>query len=85
MREHQRGAGRRGGEGRVRAPVALVGRDTELATVRRLLASGRLLSVVGAAGVGVGKSSVARAAATRPRACGTSGARCGTRPRSAIC
>ncbi|MDQ8702759.1 hypothetical protein RCO28_09690 [Streptomyces sp. LHD-70] len=65
MRKHQRGAGRRGGEGRVRAPVALVGRDTELATVRGLLASGRLVSVVGTAGVG--KSSVARAAATLAR------------------
>ncbi|MDI3403752.1 ATP-binding protein [Streptomyces cavernicola] len=64
MRKHQRGVGRRG-EGRVRAPVAVLGRDTELAVVRRLLAAGRLVSVVGAAGVG--KSSVARTAAVLAR------------------
>ncbi|MFM9370841.1 ATP-binding protein [Streptomyces sp. Da 82-17] len=42
-----------------------MGRDAELAVVRQLLATGRLVSVVGAAGVG--KSSVARAAAVLVR------------------
>lgn len=65
MRKHQRGAGRRRDERRVRAPVALVGRAAELAEVRELLSRGRLVSVVGAAGRG--KSSVAAAVSATAR------------------
>ncbi|MFC7303895.1 ATP-binding protein [Streptomyces monticola] len=62
MRKHQQGAkGRR--TGRAGARRALVGRDGELAAVRGLLAAGRLVTVVGPAGVG--KSSLAAAAVSR--------------------
>jgi predicted ATPase/DNA-binding SARP family transcriptional activator len=51
------------------APNALIGREADLATVERLLSSGRLVTILGAGGLG--KTRLAQAAAaTVPPACG---------------